>query len=245
MTGLKFLIVIPTVRQALPGFEMIMERVRSSLTHPTDLHILDGKPNKPETLNRAFDDLLVPSDCDAYVTMDDDYLPADGWQDLIADGFQKLPNGGAFGIWLGDSPKELEIMGSSPRTVGPRQEIQGLIYRRVIPPHHIAGAMIAFRKESAIAVGKQPQSDLNYQIWEDAWRGRRVQKTGKDLIYLEGVHPEMYEYDDPPEYVRQKEEDVLASEKLTQEFLRKGGVGDPLSIQLRRFAGKIKRKLRP
>lgn len=222
-----------------------MERVRGSLTQPTELHILDGKPNKPETLNRAFDELLLPSDCDAYVTMDDDYLAAHGWQDLIAEAFSKLPNAGAFGIWLGDSPEMLHVMGANPKSIGPREVIDGLRFRRVIPPHHIAGAMIAFRRQAAIEVGKQPHSDLNYQIWEDAWRGRRVQKAGHDLVYLEGVLPGLFEYEDPPEYVDQKLLDLKEAEKLTQKYLKEGGVGDAWTVQIRRILAKAKRRLLP
>lgn len=78
---MKWLVVIPSIRQDRPGFASVMDRVRASFTQPTEFHILDGQGGKPVALNRALETLL--KDHDLYATMDDDYVPGPNWQDLI------------------------------------------------------------------------------------------------------------------------------------------------------------------
>jgi hypothetical protein len=240
---MKFLVVVPTIRQSLPGFEDTMAQLKASFTHPTEFHILDGSKSKPDALNRAYDELLTPSDCDVYVTVDDDYIAGKNWQDEIAKAMDVLPEVGAFGIWLGDKLEMLEVMGAY--LIGPELKKNGLRYRELAKTHHIAGALIAFRREIAIGVGKQPESDFGYQIWEDAYRGRRVRLLGKELAYIvlpEGP-PHLIVYADTKEYLEKKQREMDAGHALSAQFLAKGGIKDPWTLQLRRFLGRNKVKL--
>lgn len=238
---MKFLVVIPTIRRALKGFDEVMDSIRASFTHPTDFHILDGSEGKSQALNRAYDELLVPSDCDFYVTIDDDYLPGEGWQDTLEAAFAAFPEVGAFGIWLGDDPAMLEVMGA--HLIGPEEIKDGVRFRRVGRAHHIAGALIAFRKDIAVAVGKLPASDLKYQLWEDAYRGRRVRVLGKEIMYAVGATPRLVEYEDTPEYLAQKAHEAAVGGPQSVKFLAKGGIREPLSLQIRRAIGGAKVRL--
>jgi hypothetical protein len=235
----KFLVVVPTIRQGLPGFEEAIEAIRGSFTQPTEFHVLDGKAGKTQTLNKAFDELLIPSDCDVYVTIDDDYIPGKGWQEDLVKAFEALPSLGAASLWLGDSAVMLEYVGAH-RMEAPRQA-NGITYRRLFKGHHIAGCMIAFRREAAIAVGKVPETSERYQIWEDAWRGRRVQKAGYDAAFVVGSDlPRIIPYQDTEEYMRSKEADIETSRQNEDEAMRLGGVGDSWTLRLRRKVAKLR-----
>lgn len=240
---MKFLVVVPTIRHGLPGFAELKEHLRSTLTQPTDLHFLDGSAGKPATLNKAYDELLLGSDCDFYVTIDDDYWAGDGWQDALVAGFEALPEMGALGLWLGDDPEMRALMGA--HLVAEEEERKGVRFRRIGPTHHLNGALIAFRREVAVAVGKLPASDIKYQIWEDAYRSRRVRIVGHEIAFVIGSTPRLVEFDDPPEYLAEKARDLAAGRKVAQEYLAKGGIRDPLTLQIRRILGGIKRRILP
>ncbi len=236
---MRYLIVIPTIRQSLPGFDLAMAAIESSLTQPTNLRILDGSAGKVEALNSAYDDLLVPFNGEVYVTMDDDFIPPKGWQDALDAGFGALPEVGMLSVWLGNGPVELNYMGAS--LVGPEQTRDGVRHRLVLGNHHIPGYMLAFRKEVALQVGKLPQSDLKYQIWEDAWRGRRVLKLGKRLAYIVTDElPKMVEYEDRPEYVESKERDLASGRLIEDRMLDAGGVGDNWLLKLRKRIARLR-----
>jgi hypothetical protein len=115
--------------------------------------------------------------------------------------------------------------------------------RIIGPTHHIAGAMIAFRKEVAVAIEKQPLSGLKYEIWEDAYRGRRVRVIGKDLIHLVGDTPRIRLFNDPPEYRAEKDRETAEGRKMVDEYLAKGGIRDPLSLKIRRVLGGLKARV--
>ncbi len=234
---MRFLVVIPTIRQGLPGFDETMCRVRESLTRPTELHILDGKQGKAQTLNRALDELLPKSEAEVYVTLDDDYIPPPGWQDLLARGFEAQPRWGALGIWLGDDEASRYYM--LAHYCGRLREHHGLRFRDV--PHNIVGCMIAFRREVALAVGKTPSSDERYQVWEDGYRCARVKKLGYRMAYLVGEPPTLVSYADRDEYREAKEQDIRHAVPRITGYMRQGGVGPSL---VARIVGKIRRTLR-
>lgn len=232
---------MPTIRHNLPGFGTLKEHLQATLTHPTELHFIDGSAGKPQTLNQAYDELLLHSDCDVYVTIDDDYWTGDGWQDTISEGFAVLPEMGALGIWMGDGREMRDLMGA--QLIGPVEERGGVSFRRVGLTHHINGALIAFRREIAIQVGKLPESPIKYQIWEDAYRSRRVRVVGMDLAFVIGATPKLIEFDDPADYLAEKAKDLAEGRKLASDFLARGGIRDPFSLRMRRWAGGWKARL--
>ena len=232
---MKFLVVIPTIRQGLAGFDETIRLVRESFTQPTEFHVLDGRDGKAQTMNRALEEIARPSDADVYVTMDDDYRPGPGWQDLIAKGFEKNKRWGALAIWLGDHDSATYYM--LAHYCGPIREVDGLRYRNV--PHNLTGCMIAFRREVALKVGPYPPTPEKYQVWEDGYRCARVKKLGYKMAYLMGATPELVDYDDTPEYKVSKEADLQQSIPKITGYMRAGGVGPSLWTRL---VGRAKRE---
>ena len=215
---MRFLIVVPTVRQSRPGFDGAMARLRASFTKPTDLRILDGSEGKAQTLNAAFDGYLLASDAEIYVTLDDDLVPPPGWQDALVSAFSADPKRGALGLWLGEAHRE--YMGLGPTDCAIHAGEVSLIEA----PAHLVGCLIAFRREVAMGVGKIPASDEKYQFWEDGWRGGRVRDLGFTLAYVVlpiGV-PELIAYDDPPEYLSGKATDIASARKNLRKRLGGG-----------------------
>lgn len=210
-----FLIVVPTIRQSLPGFEQTMARLRASLTLPTELHVLDGAAGKAQTLNLAWESLLVPSTARLYVTLDDDIVPSYGWQDQLLAGFQAEPDWGALGLWLGEPHRA--YMGLSPDS----QPVRRAALSYIPTENNLVGCLIAFRREVALSIGKIPDSPQKYQFWEDGWRCQRVRALGFSMAYLYDPAnvPELVAYEDPPAYQKAKESDIAASQGAARRFL--------------------------
>jgi hypothetical protein len=206
-----FLLVVPTIRQTRPGFPEAMERLRASLTLPSDLRILDGAAGKAQTLNAAYDTLLTPSEATIYVTLDDDVIPPPGWQERIVAAFEANPRRGALGLYLGEPHHA--YMGLPADFIPQGEEIP--------TQNNLVGCLIAFRKEIAIGVGKIPDSPQKYQFWEDGWRCQRVRALGYDLAYLydPDAIPELVTYADPEEYTAAKSADIAASQDVARRVL--------------------------
>jgi len=234
----EFLVVIPSIRQTRTGFDEVQSRVKAGFRKPTEYHLLDGKDGKPAALNHALTHLLPASPAQIYVTMDDDYVPGAGWQDLVLRAFESEPKIGVIGLWVGDDPDQLRIIGAE--RVGAPKQSGGVTLRVVDRGHHIAGALLAYRREVAMQIGPQPITGEKYQVWEDAWRGRRAQSLGWDLAFIEGAEPEYIRYDDPPEYDAWRAEQVALSRKNQDEWLRNSGIPDPWHLRLRRLIAKIR-----
>ena len=204
---MRFLIVVPSIRRSLPGFGEAQERLRSSLTRPTELHVLDGFAGKAQTLNLAYDTLLQASDAEVYVTLDDDLVPAPGWQDELARAFDANPRWGALGMWLGEPHRA--YMGLAPDVLP--AEVAGV---RCFPAEsHLVGCLVAFRREVALQAGRIPGSRERYQYWEDGWRGGRVRALGYELAYIYAPDrlPEIVFYEDSPEYLASKSRDIASA----------------------------------
>ncbi|MCC7229322.1 MAG: hypothetical protein IT203_02945, partial [Fimbriimonadaceae bacterium] len=140
---MKFVVVIATIRQNLPGFDATMERIRATFVEPTEFHILDGSSGKAQALNQAFDEILAITDADCYVTMDDDIIPGPDWQEIVGKALVAMPKYGAFGLWMGDDPEMRRIMADHCLDTDSSADL--VVYRRVRPPHHLNGGFIAYR----------------------------------------------------------------------------------------------------
>jgi hypothetical protein len=215
-----------------------MDRIKSTFDHPTDFHLLDGKEGKAQALNAASDSILPCTGAECYVTMDDDAVPEVGWQSEVAKAFGALLEYGAFGLWVDERPEYLTAIGvhqlDPPATVG------GIRYRRVRPPHHLNGGFIAYRTEVARQVGKIPTEGVRYQLWEDAWRGRRVTKLGWQMAFLLDAKVEYIYYDDDPEYLKRKEHEFMYGKENSERVLAQSGLGDPIGVRLRKRLAKLR-----
>lgn len=234
---MTFCIVIPTVRQDRPGFQETMEQVRASFTLPTEFHILDGGDGKVKALNRALGEILPPSKADIYVTLDDDIILHPGWQEKIVEGFEAMPKVGILSLWLGDSEEVKEYVGEN--TLEPWATKDNVRYRKCQPWRHIPGIMLCFRREVAQIIGQQPETGLKYDVFEDAWRGRKAWKLGWESAYIDGPLPKLVTYQDSSEYMHEKRQDMNRSREIMDQVMGRDGVGDPLSWRLRRMAAKL------
>jgi hypothetical protein len=207
-----------------------MERVRASLTQPTELPILDGADDKAAALNRALVTLLPTSEASVYVTLDDDIIPPSGWQDRLVAAFDADPKYGALGLWLGEPHRAYMGLSSrhAPRTRGKIVAIP--------TDENLVGCRIAVRREVALRVGPLPEGAEKYPYWEDGWRCRRVRSLGYTLAYLYDAEsvPELVTYPDPPEYLEQKAADIAAARPHVTHYLKSAG-REPLSVRWRRF----------
>lgn len=170
--------------------------------------------------------------------MDDDYIPGPNWQEKVIQAFKDLPRVGVVSLWVGEDPHLQRVIGAE--RLDPWKFQGQTRFRRVQRGHHIAGAMLAYRREVAEGVGPQPITEEKYQIWEDAWRGRRVQSLGWDLAFIEADLPQFIAYDDPPEYDAWRAEQVAASRKNQDHWLKDSGIPDPWSLRLRRWIAKLR-----
>ncbi|MBL8087359.1 MAG: hypothetical protein JNM85_04715 [Chthonomonas sp.] len=234
----SFQIVVPTIRQQLPGFAEALESIRQSFTLPTELVILDGSAGKPAALNAAVDTLLLESRHEFYVTLDDDVVPATGWQEVAVRAFRDVPDLGCVAPWYGDTPEMLELMGAS--RIGQEERIGSTRLRTCLKGHHLLGGMLIFPAEVARHVGKLPDRPEKYLIWEDAWRGRRVLAQGKRLGFLMDAHVRLIEYTDPQEYLAEKRLEIESARRDQDRFLSATGIRDPWLIRFRRWAYKIR-----
>jgi hypothetical protein len=225
---MRFLVVVPSVRQSRSGFVVNMDRLRASFTFPTELHVLDGNAGKAQTLNRAYDALLSLSSAEFYVTLDDDISLPPGWQDALSQAFDVSPRWGALGLFLGEPHRA--YMGLSPEARV--HSVSGTHFFRA--DSHLVGCLIAFRREVALTVGKIPSSPQKYQYWEDGWRGSRVRELGHELAYIHDPScvPELISYDDSPEYMASKAADIEAARVRVGDYLGGG------------FWSRVRRKIR-
>ncbi|MBX3096625.1 MAG: hypothetical protein KF812_07165 [Fimbriimonadaceae bacterium] len=235
----EFLVVVPTIRLHLEGFAETISHIEGSFTRPTEFHVLDGTGGKVPALNRAYHDLLLPSDCQFYATIDDDSLPTSGWQDAAVAAFADDPTLGIISPWLGNDDWSLDVMGRD--SVGPWETLGNQRIRRLKPWRHIPGGLLTFRRECVLAVGPQPETGLAYEIYEDAWRGRVALREGWHSAYTENGSPlRFFNYVDDPEYLAQKEKDIAASRAQQDAVFDAARVGDPLSWRLRRMIAKLR-----
>ncbi len=124
----------------------------------------------------------------------------------------------------------------------PDAEIAGVTYRRVQPPHHLNGGFIAYRTDVARQIGEIPTEGVRYQLWEDAWRGRRVTKLGWEMAFLKGAEVDLVEYPDPEEYLARKQEELMIGKENSDRVLAESGLGDPAGLRLRKWVAKLRGK---
>ena len=235
---MRYTVVTATVRQALPEFGPTIERIQSSFEEPTEFHILDGSEGKAQALNKAGEEILANCQSEFYVTLDDDIVPSAGWQSKVADAFGALKQFGALGLWMGDGLDRLALVGAN-HLDGWRAE-GNVRYRRVRPPHHLNGGFIAYRTEVARTLGPIPTEGVRYQLWEDAWRGRRVTQLGWEMAFVDAGPVDMVEYMDPKEYVELKARDLQFGKHAADRVLAGSGLGDSVGLRLRKWVARVR-----
>lgn len=234
----EFTVVVPTIRQGLPGFKETIADIEASFTRPTEFHVLDGRGGKVAALNRAYDQVLLLTETPIYVTLDDDFVPPVGWQDKVVEAFDKFSHVGVACPWPGDEKMWIDYVGAE--SVLPWKEEDGLRYRVLKPWRHIPGCLLAFRRATVIEMGKLPESSRKYDIYEDCWRGRMAYKLGWRSIYVAAGECRLVRYEDRDEYISHKADAIDESRLEAQDVLREYGLGDPLSWRIRRWVAQMR-----
>lgn len=234
----EFVVVVPTIRQSLDGFRETIEAIQESLTRATDFQILDGHGGKVAALNRAYDEILNRTQAPYYVTLDDDFIPPRGWQDKVVETFMAFPRVGVVCPWPGDEQRWTDYVGLD--SVFAWKTEQGLRTRLLRPWRHIPGCLLAFRRETAIAIGKTPESERRYDIYEDCWRGRMAYKKGWRSMYVDAGPCHITDYTDSDEYIAHKADAIDESTREASGVLESYGLGEPMSWRARRWVAKVR-----
>lgn len=204
----RFLVVVPTHRVRLAA--ATIDKIRQSFTYPTEFHLLNGTAGKVMALNKALTTVLDPARHDIYVTIDDDILPPYNWQHDFACAFDRVPNLGVCGIDMIGSEMGEGIMANAINA--PRQQIADVLFRNTTKFQNVAGACMAMRPHVAKSIGPYPFADdgRHHYTDEDGWRCHRAGQLGYQFGYVTNPNGvlELFDYDDAPEYIEKKAQDM-------------------------------------
>ncbi len=234
----EFVVVVPTIRQGLGGFDETIAAIEASFTRPTDFRVLDGRGGKVAALNRAYDEVLLLTDAPIYVTLDDDFVPPVGWQDAVVKALEVHSHVGVVCPWPGESEEWMDYVGRD--SVGAWESEEGLTFRVLKPWRHIPGCLLAFRRSCVIEIGKMPESHRKYDIYEDCWRGRMAYKLGWRSMYVKSGACRQVYYHDRDEYIAHKADAIDESRLEASAVLEQFGLGDPFSWKVRRWIAKVR-----
>jgi len=205
---MRFLVVVPTHRLHLS--KDTIERLRESLTYPTEFHILDGTPSKCHAINRALKETLDPSKHDIYCTVDDDLILPASWQHFIACAFDRIPRLGICGIDYAGTLEGESLMAAAMES--PLRQVRDIRFRDTIGFQNVAGGNMAMPTRIAKKVGPYPFADdgRQYHADEDGWRCHRVATLGYRYGYVHNPNGviEFVSYTDDPAYLNRKAADL-------------------------------------
>jgi hypothetical protein len=204
----RFLVVVPTHRPELS--QGTIDRLRESLTYPTEFHQLDGSPSKCHAINRAMTELLDTSRHDVYVTVDDDLVFPENWQHSIACAFDRIPTLGACGIDYAGTAEGESLISLAIRA--PQRQVRDIVFRDITGVQSLAGGMFAMRSALAKQIGPYPYTDdgRQYHADEDGWRSHQVTRRGHRVGYVTSPNGvvQFLGYNDSPQYVEKKIHDI-------------------------------------
>lgn len=206
----RFLVVVPTHRPELS--QGTIDRLRDSLTYPTEFHQLDGKPSKCHAINKALTELLDPAKHDVYVTVDDDLIFPQNWQHFVACAFARVQRLGACGIDYAGTDEGIALMCHAAK-VQP-QRVRDIMFRDSTGVMNLAGGLFAMRSQLAKQIGPYPYADdgRQYHADEDGWRSHQVTRRGHRVGYVTNPNGvvQFLQYNDAPQYIEKKQADLQA-----------------------------------
>lgn len=204
----RFLVVVPTHRR--DKSQQTIDELKNSCTYPTEFHQLDGRPSKVHAINKALQDLLSVERHDIYVTIDDDILLPENWQHYIACAFDRVRKLGVCGIDYAGTP-DGELLTSPAMSVRP-QKVRDILFRDTTRVQNVAGGNMAMLSSLAKVIGPYPHADdgRQYHADEDGWRCHQSVIRGYRHGYVTNPNGtvKMLFYDNEPEYVAKKAEDI-------------------------------------
>jgi len=204
----RFLVVVPTHRPHLA--QETIDRLRESLTYPTEFHQVCGHPSKVHAINLALQTLLDPARHDLFCTVDDDVIMPENWQHSVACAFDRVKDLGACGIDLEGTPEGELYMAAAMQA--PVQQVRDIAFRDTTNIQNVCGACITMPASLAKQIGPYPftEDGRQYHADEDGWRCWRVIVMKKRHGYV--VSPNgcarLVVYEDSPEYLNRKQADI-------------------------------------
>lgn len=209
-----FCIIMPTVRPPAVVAGLI-KRIWETVTHPTDLIVLNGSRGKSATLNEERRRMNWKHQF--LVTIDDDIWLPEGWQDDCIEAI-RIGGYGAVGLDLAGTAEGAAYMMevNEPEV----SEFEGRSVRiRPLHKQNIAGIFICMTSQVARIVPEYPwDGKTHYEFDEDGFRCGVIRQAGHKLGYVcckQGA-PVMFKHDDPAEYLAMKEADT--------DFIRHRGI---------------------
>lgn len=204
----RFLVVVPTHRPELS--QGTIDRLRDSLTYPTEFHQLDGKPSKCHAINKAMANLLDLAKHDIYVTVDDDLIFPENWQHSIACAFDRIPKLGACGIDYAGTPEGESLINLAMKS--PQQQVRDIIFRDITGVQNLAGGLFAMKSQLAKQIGPYPYANdgRQYHADEDGWRSHQVTRRRFRVGYVTSPNGvvKFVEYEDCQSYRHKKQDDI-------------------------------------
>jgi len=201
-----FCVVMTTIRPR----ELIAARLTAiwaTASFPTDLYVMDGRAGIAVNLNYALQRFLDTERHQFYITVDDDLLLPDSWQqDVYA---AHTEHGiGVVGLDMSETDAGWEYVRKGMPENTPR-EFEGKV--RPLPAGNVAGCFISMRAAVAKAIGPYPHDGkTRYEFDEDGWRCKRARQLGYSIGYVRcerGV-PRLVEYHGEEEYIARKAVDT-------------------------------------
>lgn len=204
----RFLVVIPTHRFSVA--RDVIDQIESSLTYPSEFHVLDGRPSKCHALNKALEELLDLSKHDIYTTIDDDILPGENWQHFVACAFDRMPRLGVCGIDYAGSADGEALMARA--MLAPVRQVTDIRFRDTTTLQNVAGGCFCMRAALAKQIGPYPFADdgRQHHVDEDGWRCHQAKLRGWRFGYVtnNNEHAKMIHHEDDPQYHAKKMADL-------------------------------------
>lgn len=199
-----FAIIMPTIRDRT-AVAQVIARIWETVTHPTDLFVIDGAEGKSATLNRAVPKYVDLNRHKFVVTIDDDLLVPPQWQDdcvfaLCSAGYA------AVGFDLAHTEEGARYMVDVQRP-----EQFGSLLIRPAPKANLGGIFLCMHAKTALVIPPYPwDGNTRYEYDEDHWRCKQIKQRGGRLGYIlgSGGDAEMLSYVDAPEYLETKARDI-------------------------------------
>lgn len=205
----RFIVIIPTIRTPAQT-EPILNRLRLSLTHETDVVVLNGAEGKAATMNYALDHYRDSARQDYWVTMDDDILVPDGWQDDVIMAHE-VARFGIVGLDLADSAAGRTYMMEVNEPITFIDPQLGSIQVRPVHTQNVGGIFMSMSPALAGVIGKYPWDGKTvYELDEDHYRCLIARRIGQQCGYVvcgKGA-PAMVVHADTPEYQARKAADI-------------------------------------
>jgi len=205
---IRFLVVVPTHRPIVA--QPTIDKIRESLTYPSDFVQLDGSRSKEHALNHALVNFLDASRHTIYCTVDDDLILPLNWQHFVACAFDRVDNLGICGLDLAGTEIGNGVMADGMKA--PMLPVADILFRDTVGIQNVAGACMSMPTAIAKQIGQYPLAGdgRKYHLEEDSWRCHRCISLGYRYGYVHNPNGivTLLKHLDDPQYTEKKHADI-------------------------------------